>query len=64
MDNSVFLIDTQTGAGTPLTARTPDDFAPRPEACVFAPDGRTIAYIRRVKMGNEMFNQIFTVAVE
>lgn len=64
MDNSVFLIDTRTGAGTPLTARTMDDFAPRPEACVFSPDGRAIAYVRRVKMGDAMFNQIFTVAVE
>lgn len=62
-DNSVFVTDTQTGTSTRLTPRTNDSTAPRPEACVFSPDGRHVAYVRRVpgKLGE--FNQVFVVTV-
>jgi Tol biopolymer transport system component len=62
MDNSVFVIDASTGASRRLTPRSLDDSAPRPEACVFSPDGRAIAFVRRVPSGGKAFNQIFTVA--
>lgn len=61
MDNSVFLIEALSGLSTRLTPRSPDDSAPRPEACVFSPDGRAIAYVRRVPAGGGTFNQVFTV---
>ena len=61
MDNSIFIIDAQSGVSTRLTPRSPDDLAPRPEACVFSPDGRTIAYVRRVPADGGVFNQVFAV---
>jgi len=64
MDNSIFLIDVRSGLCTRVTARSPDDLAPRPEACVFSPDGHTIAYVRRVETGDGVFNQIFTVSLK
>jgi len=64
MDNSVFITDTETGRGRRLTSRTPDGTAPRPEACVFSPDGRKIAYVRRMPDGGREFNQIFVVTLD
>ena len=61
MDNSIFVIDAQSGASTRLTPRSPDDLAPRPEACVFSPDGRAIAYVRRLPLDEGVFNQVFSV---
>ncbi|HMO86756.1 MAG TPA: hypothetical protein PKC18_17745, partial [Lacipirellulaceae bacterium] len=46
-----------------LTPREPPDRAPRPEACVFSPDGRRIAYARTVEMPMGKFNQIFVLDV-
>ncbi len=46
-DGCVSVIDDQSGSVTPLSpASTPDDTI-RPEACVFAPGGQRIAYVRR-----------------
>jgi len=59
MDNSIFVTDADTGIGTCLTPRYPDESAPRPEACVFSPDGRKIAFVRNVPLGGQSFNQIF-----
>jgi hypothetical protein len=59
MDNSVFVTHTATGRPTRLTPRTTDPDAPRPEACVFSPDGRRIAFVRAV----DGFNQVFTCDV-
>jgi hypothetical protein len=64
MDNSVFLIDIQSGQAARLTSRSPDDLAPRPEACVFSPDGQAIAYVRRVETESRVFNQVFTVSLK
>lgn len=61
MDNSVFVTDVATGISTRLTRRVADAEAPRPEACVFSPDGRHIAFVRRVLDGNSRYNQIFVV---
>ena len=57
VDQSVCLIDTDTGEVKPLTA--PSDPPPRPEACVVSPDGTMIAFVRPVNG----FNQIFIVDV-
>jgi hypothetical protein len=46
-DSSVFVVDVVSGESTRLTARSLA--APlRPEACVFSPDGRRIAFMRSV----------------
>ncbi len=62
MDNSIFITDADTGISTRLTPRYPDDRAPRPEACVFSPDGRQIAFVRNIPLGAKSFNQIFIVS--
>ncbi len=61
MDNSVCLTEVSTGRTTRLTPRSDDASAPRPEACVFSPDGRKIACVRRVSSGGEQHNQIVVV---
>jgi hypothetical protein len=58
MDNSVCLTDASTGQTSRLTARSSDAAAPRPEACVFSPDGKKIAFVRRLKTGGIETNQI------
>jgi hypothetical protein len=60
-DNSVFVSDVATGVATRLTPRTADAAAPRPEACVFSPDGQRIAYVRSVMQNGAVFNQVFVV---
>jgi dipeptidyl aminopeptidase/acylaminoacyl peptidase len=61
-DGSVFVTQTSSGATTRLTPRTADAAAPRPEACVFSPDGNRIAYVRQVTDENGTWNQIFVVS--
>jgi Tol biopolymer transport system component len=63
MDNSVCVTDTAIGNTTRLTERCADATAPRPEACVFSPDGRMIAYVRPTSSGSLWFNQIWVVAL-
>jgi len=63
MDNSVCLTHVATGQTRRLTERTADEAAPRPEACVFAPDGRSVAYVRRVPEAGQLANQIFVVPI-
>ena len=60
-DNSVCVTDI-LGQTRRLTQRTSDADAPRPEACVFSPDGQWVAYVRNVKGAGGRFNQIFLVA--
>jgi hypothetical protein len=62
MDNSVFITDSRTGKATRLTSRSSDADAPLPEACVFSPDTKRIAYLRRVKENGSTYNQIFVVS--
>lgn len=61
MDNSIFVTDTATGRSRRVTARTGDENAPRPEACVYSPDGNKIAFVRREKTGGGEANQICVV---
>lgn len=63
MDGSVCVTEAQTGQTTRLTSRGDPEQAPRPEACVFSPDGRKIAYVRRVPSPVNMHNQIFVTAL-
>lgn len=64
-DNSVFTVDTITGASKRLTKRSGDDDKPRPEACVFSPDDSQIAFMRNLKYGDApnapIFHQLFVV---
>lgn len=59
---SVCLVDARDGEISKLTAQT-GELAPRLEACVFSPDGRRVAYVRRVGSPAGEFNQLFTVDV-
>ncbi len=64
MDNSVCVSDAATGATHRLTPRSPDALAPRPEACVFSPDGKKIAFVRRIESGAGVANQICILSLE
>lgn len=55
MDNSIVVCDVMTGVVTRLTERTP--LAPLPDAVVYSPDGKKIAFCRRV----DGFSQIFCI---
>jgi len=64
MDNCVALTELNDGQTTRLTSRTDDARAPRPEACVFSPDGRKIAFVRRVMAGERDYNQVCVLFLE
>ena len=64
MDNSVCVTEAASGQTKRLTSRTDDVSAPRPEACVFSPDGNRIAFVRSVPSPSRLANQIYTVAVK
>ncbi|MEZ6150438.1 MAG: DUF3748 domain-containing protein [Pirellulaceae bacterium] len=51
MDGSVCVTNTSTGETIRLTKAFADAEAPRPEACVFSPDGSHVAYVRPVAIG-------------
>lgn len=63
-DGSVMTIDIESGQTTRLTEPVRDDTAPRPEACVYSPDGGSIAYVRTLPDadGSGRHNQVFVVA--
>jgi hypothetical protein len=69
-DGSVIVVDVASGASTRLTDRR-IAAPPRPEACVFSPDGRRIAFMRSVQERGRQpsggaaaaHNQIFVVDV-
>jgi hypothetical protein len=58
-DNSVWIVDAETGDSYRLTAHREDADAPHRSACVFSPDGSRIAYLR----GVDGHRQIFTVSL-
>ena len=64
MDNSVCVTEVASAKTKRVTARTDDLTAPRPEACVFSPDGKKIAYLRRLAESGQSYNQIFVVSLE
>jgi len=63
MDNSVCVTDATSGKTLRFTPRTDDASAPRPEACVFSPDGRSVAFMRRLPSPREPANQICVVGM-
>lgn len=62
-DGSVCITNVDTHETRRLTPRRVDD-APEGLACVFSPDGRQIAYMRRAASTAGAFAQIFTVAAD
>ncbi len=63
MDGSVCVTDAATGATTRLTPRVEGEGGPEALACVFSPDGRRIAYTRRVAGPAGTHAQVFVVDV-
>lgn len=61
MDGSVCVTEVATGRTTRLTERREGSEAPEPFACVFSPDGRQIAFTRRVPRGAASWAQVFAV---
>ena len=61
MDRSVCVTEVASGVTTRLTPATEPDQAPKSEACVFSPDGRRIAFMRRVPSAGVSYNQICVV---
>jgi len=51
----VCIVDAINGSMTRLTEPCSPEEAPRPEACVFSPDGRHVAFVRRVAHENQIF---------
>ncbi len=64
MDNSIWVTEVASGRSVRLTPRSADADAPRPEACVFSPDGRKIAYIKALQTGSARHNQVFVVSFD
>lgn len=48
----VCLVNATTGAVQPITE--PSEHPPRPEACVFSPDGRRVAFVRNMRGVNQI----------
>lgn len=64
MDDSVCLTDARTGTTHRLTPKGSPSASPRPEACVFSPDGNRIAYVRRLTTNSTSANQIFVLQLQ
>jgi WD40 repeat protein len=63
MKNWVCHTEVRGGCTTRLTPRRALELSPRPEACVFSPDGRRIAYVCPVVGGGSVYNQVFVCDV-
>jgi Tol biopolymer transport system component len=59
--NSVCVTDVISGQTVRLTVALPIETSPRPEACVFSPDGRSIAFVRPAPADGRLVNQVFIV---
>jgi hypothetical protein len=64
MDNSICVTEVASGHTKRLTSRMDDVSAPRPEACVFSPNGKQIAFVRRLPSPRELANQICIIDVK
>jgi Tol biopolymer transport system component len=54
MDGSVCVTDVSSGETRRVTVKD-DAHPPRPEACVFSPDGSKIAYVKTIDGINQVF---------
>jgi WD40 repeat protein len=63
-DNSIFVTEVATGNSTRLTERRDDSQSPLPQACVFSPDGKQIAFVRPVSTSVATYNQVFVVKLD
>jgi hypothetical protein len=63
-DNSIWLTHVATGRSERVTPPRANQDGPRPEACVFSPDGSMIAYVKHVNGECGRFNQIFVAHLE
>lgn len=61
VDDSVCEADLETGT-VHRVAAADRDCPPRPEACVYSPDGSQIAFVRRLPAPQGTFNQVCVVA--
>jgi hypothetical protein len=64
MDGCVCVTNTTSGATYRMTDPLDDGHAPRPEACVFSPSGKQIAYVRPVTARGQTWNQIFVLTLK
>ena len=64
MDRTVCITNTSSGNTYQATTQFSEQESPRPEACVFSPDGKRIAYVRPVTNQDETWNQIFVLTLE
>lgn len=62
-DTSVFVTRVATSETLRLTAPCNARFAPRPEACVFSPQGDRIGYVRPLEKDDAVWNQVFVVTL-
>lgn len=63
-DGSIWVTAVDTGESTQVTSANAALAPPRPESCVFSPDGRAIAYVRPVADDVGTHNQVFVAAYE
>ncbi len=61
MDGSVCVTEYESGKTRRLTERRMGADAPEAFACVFAPDGKRIAFTRRIAGDKKFFTQVFVV---
>jgi len=60
MDNSIFITDVASGRSSRMTPRSSDALSPLMLAVIFSPDGKSIAYQRRLPdASGKEYNQIF-----
>jgi Protein of unknown function (DUF3748)/WD40-like Beta Propeller Repeat len=57
-DERIAIANATTGELQFLTEKRSRSEAPRPEACVFSPDGKSISFVRRLQSNGSEFNQI------
>lgn len=63
-NGEIALTQVATGKTHALTTRENDELPVRPEACVWSPDDRFIAYVRPVACNGVIWNQIFAVELQ
>jgi hypothetical protein len=61
-EGRISVVTVANGECVFLTPESAGDQAIRPEACVFSPDGKSIAYVRRIKKADGESNQICVVS--